>query len=144
MESPNKKKMIAVMKRNCLHAYLATCDVDQPAVRPVSPIVEEDLSIWVTTFCSSRKVKHIQSNPKVCLAFVGQPSGDEAAFVFGEARLVADLEEKKRIWTLAPFDLSRHFPEGQESKEYCLLKILPSKIEWRESWEGGTKAFEPA
>lgn len=132
------------MRENCLHAYLATCDDDQPIVRPVSPIVEDELSIWVTTFCSSRKVSQIQKNPKICLAFVEQPSGDKAAVVFGEAKMVPDLEDKKRIWKLATFDLSKHFPEGPESKEFCLLKIIVRKTEWRDSWEGGTRIYKPA
>lgn len=130
------------MRENSLHAYLATCDGNQPFVRPVSPIVEDNLSIWVTTFCSSRKVKQIKSNPKICLAFVEQPSGDKAAVVFGEAKMVSDLEEKRRIWNLAVFDLSQHFPEGPESKEFCLLKIKVERIEWRDSWEGGTKIYK--
>lgn len=129
------------MKDNCLHAYLATCYGDQPAVRPVSPIVEGDLTIWVTTFCSSEKVNQIQGNPKICLAFVEQPSGDKAAFVFGEAKLIPDLEQKKRIWNLTTFDLTQHFPEGYESKDFCLLKILVKKIKWRDSWEGGTRIY---
>ncbi len=143
MKSSERQKMIVIMKENGLHAYLATCDGDQPVVRPVSPIVEDDLSIWVTTFCSSRKAKQIRDNPKVCLAFVEQPSGDKAAVVFGEAKSVPDLEEKRRIWNLASFDLSQHFPEGCESKEFCLLKIMARKIEWRDSWEGGTKIYKP-
>jgi general stress protein 26 len=143
MESSKKQKMIAIMKENSLHAYLATCDGDQPVVRSVSPIVEDAASMWVTTFCSSRKVKQIQNNPKICLAFVEQPSGDKAAVVFGEAEIVPDLEEKGRIWSLATFDLSQHFPEGPGSKEFCLLKIIVGKIEWRDSWEGGTKIYKP-
>jgi len=143
MESSDKQKMIAIMKENSLHAYLATCDDDQPVVRPVSPIVEDDVFIWVTTFCSSRKVEQIQNNPKICLAFLEQPRGDKAAVVFGEAKMVPDMQEKKRIWNLATFDLSEHFTEGPESKEFCLLRIIVRKIEWRDGWESGTKVYEP-
>lgn len=138
-----KQKMIAIMKENSLHAYLATCDDDQPVVRPVSPIVEDDASIWVTTFCSSRKIKQIQNNSKICLAFVEQPRGEKAAVVFGEAEIVRNSEEKERIWNLATFDLSQHFPEGHTSKEFCLLKIIVAKIEWRDGWESGTKIYKP-
>lgn len=143
MESSDKQKMIAIMKENSLHAYLATCDDDQPVVRPVSPIVEDDVFIWVTTFCSSRKVEQIQNNPKICLAFLEQPRGDKAAVVFGEAKMVPDMQEKKRVWNLATFDLSEHFTEGPESKEFCLLRIIVRKIEWRDGWESGTKVYEP-
>lgn len=139
MNASDEERIVAIMKENCLHAYLATCDGDQPFVRPVSPIIEDDMSIWVTTFCTSRKVGHIASNPKICLAFVEQPSGDKAVVVFGEAKLVPDLKEKKRVWNLATFDLSQHFSEGPESGEFCLLRIIARRTEWRESWGGGTK-----
>jgi general stress protein 26 len=131
------------MKENSLHAYLATTDVDQPFVRPVSPIVEDAMTIWVTAFSTSRKVSHIRNNPKICLAFVEQPQGDKAAFVFGEAHIVSDIEKKKKVWQLARFDLSQHFPDGPESKELYLLKINPKRIEWRDNWEAGNKIFEP-
>jgi len=143
MDSSDRKKIIAIIKENSLHAYLATCDGNQPRVRPVSPIVEDDMSIWVTTFSTSRKVKQIRQNPKICLAFVEQPRGDKAAIVIGEAEIIADSAEKKRLWKLATFDLSEHFPNGPESAEFCLLKIVIEKIEWRDSWTNRVKIYEP-
>ena len=53
MSSIDLEKIIDIMKKTCLHTYLATADGDQPRVRPVSPIVEDDMSIWVTTFSPS-------------------------------------------------------------------------------------------
>ena len=143
MNSSDKQKIVAIMKETCLHAYLATCDGDQPRVRPVSPIIEDDMSVWVTTFASSRKVKQINKNPKICLAFVQQPRGEKAAIVVGETEVIPDTEQKKRVWGLATFNLSEHFPEGPESEDFCLLKILIKKIEWWEDFEGGTKTYEP-
>jgi len=138
-----KQKIVTIMKANSLHAYLATCDGDQPIVRPVSPIIEDDMSIWVTTFCTSRKMEQIRRNPKICLTFVEQPHGDKAAVVIGEAEMTSDLQKKKRVWKLAPFDLSQHFPKGPESEKFCLLKIIVKKVEWRDSWEGGTRIYKP-
>lgn len=143
MNSEDREKIVAIMKENCLHAYLATTDGDQPRVRPVSPIVEDDMSAWVTTFSTSRKVKQIKHNPKISLAFVEQPAGEKAAVVIGEAQIVPDLAEKKRVWKRATFDLSQYFPDGPESRDFCLLKIAVKKIEWRDSWEGGGKIYEP-
>lgn len=143
MNSSDKEKIVGIMKETCLFAYLATCDGDQPRVRPVSPIIEDDMSVWVSTFASSRKVKQIKQNPRISLAFVQQPSGEKAATIIGEAEIVPDMEQKKRVWGLATFDLSQHFPKGPESEEFCLLKINIRKIEWRDSWEAGTKIYEP-
>lgn len=138
----DKEKIVAIMKENSFHAYFATVDGDQPRVRPVSPIVEDDMSLWVTTFGTSRKVQHIQENPKTCLAFVELPRGDKAATVVGRAEIIDNLDEKKRVWDLAGFDLSQYFPHGPESDEFCLLKIVIDRIEWRDSWTGGQKVYE--
>jgi len=141
--NPKKEKIVAIMKENSPHAYLATCEDDQTRVRPVSPIVEDNMSIWITTFCSSRKVKQIKQNPKVCLAFVEHPQGDKAATVIGKTEIVPDMEQKRRVWNLATFNLLEYFPEGTESDEYCLLKITIEKIEWRDSWTSESKTYEP-
>jgi len=144
MDLSDEQKIVSIMKENCLHAYLATSDGDQPRVRPVSPIIEDDMSVWVTTYGTSRKVKQIRENPKICLAFVEQPDGDKVATVIGEARVIPDTEEKERVWKLATFDLSQHFPNGPKSDEFCLLQMVIKRIEWRDSWTGNMRIYEPA
>jgi general stress protein 26 len=143
VSASDEQKIVSIMKDNSLHAYLATSDGDQPRVRPVSPIVEDDMSVWVTTYGTSRKVRQIRENPKICLAFVEQPNGDKAATVIGEADIIPDIAEKERVWKLAPFDLYEHFPDGPESGEFCLLKIIAKKIEWRDSWTARLNVYEP-
>lgn len=140
----DKAKIVEIMKKTCSHAYLATCDEDQPVVRSVSPIVEDDMALWVTTFASANKVKQIKKNPRVCLFFTEQPSGERAAAVCGKAEVVSDLGTKKRIWGLATFNLSEYFPDGPESATFGLLKMVPAEIRWRESWTGGDKIYKPA
>ena len=144
MSTPEEEKIVSIMKANSLHAYLATCDGDQPRVRPVSPIVEENMSIWVTTDGPSRKVKQIQENPRICLAFVEHPNGDKAATVIGEAKIIPDVAEKERVWELATFDPWEHYPNGPDSDEFCLLRIMVKKIEWRDSWTAKAQVYKPA
>jgi len=143
MQLSDEQKIISIMKDNFLFASLSTSDGDQPRVRTVSPIVEDDLSIWVTTRSTSRKVKQLQKNPKICLAFVEPPEGDKAATVIGEALIIPDTDKKKRVWNLAPFDLYEHFPDGPTSSDFCLLKIIPKKIEWRDSGTAQWNIYEP-
>jgi general stress protein 26 len=128
------------MKENCLHAYLATSNGTQPFVRPVSPIVEDDMKVWLTTFSTSRKVRHIRKNPRICLAFVEQPQGDKAAVIFGEAQIVADLEKKRKVWQLARFDLSQHFPDGPESKEFCYSELSQTRSNGEKLGKEGQKS----
>jgi len=143
MNLSDKQQIISIMKDNFLLASLSTSDGDQPRVRTVSPIVEDDMSIWVTTRSTSRKVKQLQKNPKICLAFVEPPEGDKAATVIGEALIIPDIEKKKRVWQLAPFDLYEHFPDGPTSSDFCLLQIIPKRIEWRDSGTAKWNIYEP-
>jgi general stress protein 26 len=101
------------------------------------------MSIWVTTRSTSRKVKQLRENPKICLAFVEPPEGDKSATVIGEAEIIPDLEKKRRVWKLAPFDLYQHFPGGPDSDDFCVLKIVIKRIEWREIGTGVAKIYEP-
>jgi general stress protein 26 len=144
MSPSDKQKIVTIMKANFLHTSLATCDGDQPRVRTVSPIVEEDMSIWITTRSTSRKVKQLRENPKICLAFVEPPDGDKSATVIGEARIIQDIRKKRRVWKLAPFDLYEHFPDGPDSSDFCLLKIVIRRIEWRNRGVGPLRIYEPA
>jgi general stress protein 26 len=143
MSISDEQKIVSIMRDNYLHANLATCDGDQPRVRTVSPIVEDDMSMWITTRSTSRKVKQLRENPKICLAFVEPPEGDKAVTVIGEAQLIPDSEKRRRIWKLAPFDLYEHFPDGPDSDDFCVLKIMANRIEWREVGTGALKIYEP-
>jgi general stress protein 26 len=143
VSASDEQKIVSIMRNNYLHANLATCDGDQPRVRIVSPVVEDNMSIWVTTRSTSRKVRQLRDNPKVCLAFVEPPDGDKAVTVIGEAQIIPDSEKRRRIWQLAPFDLYEHFPNGPDSDDFCVLKIMASRIEWREIGTGALKIYEP-
>ena len=137
MSLSEKQKIVDIMKA-VTPAYFATCDGNQPRVRAVSPIIEDDMSIWVGTHTTSRKIKQIKQNPKVSLAFIQPPSaarGERAAIVLGEAAIIPSVKERKRFWRLWPsvysdFDLDREYLNGPGSSEFCLIKIIVKRVEW--------------
>jgi general stress protein 26 len=143
MNPSDQQKIVEIMKKASSFAFLATCDSGQPRVRPVSPMVEDDMSVWVATSGKSRKVQQIKKDPRMSLAFVVHPQGDKAATIIGEAEIVEDMEQKKRVWGLASYDPTQFWPDGPESKDYCVLKINVKQIEWWEDWETGMKTYEP-
>ncbi len=144
METSVERKIIRIMQDNAEHAWFATVEGVQPRVRPVSPVVEDDMSIWVTTFKDSRKVMQITTNNNVTLAFMELPLGEKAVFVMGKAEIIENPDDKKRVWKLVPFDLFQYFPEGPGSELFCLLKISIEKIEWREDWKNKMNVYLPA
>jgi general stress protein 26 len=137
--SKDKKRILRIMKKTCSHAYLATVAGKQPWVRSVSPIVGNDMSIWISTFEKARKVSQIKRNPKVCLHFARQPDGGMVATVHGRAKIVKSIRDKEQVWEMAQFDLKQFFPGGPRSNNFCLLKIIPREIEWWDSWGSGRK-----
>ncbi len=144
MAESEKEKIVAIIRALAENGVMATCDGDAPVVRCMTPIVEDDLAIWVTTTASTNKVKQIRRNPRVCLLLGDPPThGEREVSVRGKAEIVPDLATRKRIWGLAPFNLFDHFPNGPESPDFCVLRILPEEIRWRESWAGGNKVYRP-
>ncbi|KPL01068.1 MAG: hypothetical protein AMJ91_01885 [candidate division Zixibacteria bacterium SM23_73_3] len=143
MATTDKQKIVEIMKKASNFSFFATSDGDQPRVRPVSAMVEDDMSVWVATSAASRKVQQLKKNPKVSLAFVQQPQGEKAATIIGEAEIVEDMEQKKRVWGLASYDPLQFWPDGPESEDYCVLRINIKQVEWWESFESGMKTYEP-
>ena len=131
----NDKQEVLAVLRSTPFAFLATCDGSQPRVRPVSPLIEDDLSIYIVTSSTSNKVNEIRQNSRISLAFLQSPEGDTDAVVTGECEIATSMAEKKRVWKLRNGDVTlvEHFPDGVGSEEFCLLRILIEKIEWRES-----------
>ncbi|MCX8014434.1 MAG: pyridoxamine 5'-phosphate oxidase family protein [candidate division WOR-3 bacterium] len=130
------------MKKIVMLSYFATCDGNKPVIRPVSPIIENDLSIWITTFSNFRKIKQVKKNSNNCLAFVEYVHDNKLAIVYGKAKIVNDSKQKRRIGNIASFNLKEYFPDGPRSKDYCLVKININRIEWRKGWER-TKIYKP-
>jgi general stress protein 26 len=143
MNPSDQQKIVEIMKKASNFSFLATCDSGQPRVRPVAAMVEDDMSVWVATSAKSRKVQQIKRNPKVSLAFVEQPQGDRAATIIGEAQIVEDMEDKKKVWGLAAYDPLQFWPDGPETEDYCVLKINIKKVEWWEDMAVGMKTYEP-
>ena len=49
---------------------LATCDGDQPRVRPISPVKTEGFTVWIANLRQYHKTEEIAANPRVELCYV--------------------------------------------------------------------------
>lgn len=143
MTGSDKQKILEIMKKAQNFAFFATCDGDQPRVRTMATMIDDDMSVWMATSPKSRKVQQIKKNPKVSLTFVVPPQGNQAATIIGEAKIIGDMEEKKKVWKLAAFDPAVFWPDGPESESFCVLKINIKQIEWWESLQEGMKIYKP-
>jgi len=139
----DKTRIQSILEKNAPFTFLATCEGNAPRLRPMAAIVAPDLAVRLVTYRSSAKVAELRVNPRLALAFVEPPAGDTAATVYGRASFVDDDAEKSRVCRLSPYDLTRHFPEGPGSAEFCLLKVEIESIEWWDRWEDGRRVYRP-
>jgi len=49
--------------------------------------------------------------------------------VRGDAHIVADEAEKKRVWDVIDYDLSAFWSGGPTDPEYALVRIDPKRVE---------------
>ncbi len=96
----------------------------QPQIRTMNPFpVEDNLVIWFATSRSSRKVREINNNPKVCVYFADHLIAKGYVNINGSAAVIDDkdllIKMKRDYWN--------GIPDWQN--KFVLLKIVPISVE---------------
>ena len=104
---------------------LVTVDeTGKPRARTMSPFTpEEDWTIWLGTFPTSRKAKQIKNNPNVVVFYYDSKSFSYVN-VSGTARLVSDSDLKAKYWKEG---WKRFYPD--RDKDYVLIEVTPERLE---------------
>jgi len=104
--------------------HVATADSGgAPHISKVAAAVD-GATIWIATMRTSGKARNVAANPRVALMW---DSGSEA-YVWGDAELVDDIEEKRRIWDsgLLPYDPAMFFGTV-DNPLLVLLRVTPTR-----------------
>ena len=133
MHHTEKDRLLALIRKYEQHAFMATIDEGQPFIRPIAPYVDDDLSIFVVTFRSSRKVAHILKHDRVCMLFADTLKWSQQAIVYASAAVSVEPRETDMVWKIRNEDLIHYFPNGPQSPEFCLIKLRISHIEYYEA-----------
>jgi len=88
--------------------------------------LKNDMVIWYATGSQSRKIAEIENNPAVSVFFY-RPTDHSGVSAMGRAEIVKDDETRKKMWQDA---WSAYWKEGPTDPGYCLIKIIPKKIEY--------------
>lgn len=112
--------------RNNPYGFLTTVHDGRPCSRLVQHLsVEDDATLWIGTSPVSRKAGQLAANPEVLYAV--EDRGDLAyVVVYGAARLVDDLDERRRLWDPGAIAF---FPDGPEGDDFVLIRLVPRRIE---------------
>jgi general stress protein 26 len=104
---------------------LVTIDsLGQPQIRTMNPFpVKDDFVIWFATSRTSRKVREIKNNPKVCVYFANHLTAKGYVNINGSASVIDNkdllIQMKRDYWNGI---------KGWQDK-FVLIKIIPSSIE---------------
>ena len=108
-------------------AYCGLVTVDslgQPQIRTMNPFpVKDDFVIWFATSRTSRKVREIKNNPKVCVYFANHLTAKGYVNINGSASVIDNrellIQMKRDYWNGI---------QGWQDK-FVLIKIIPKSIE---------------
>lgn len=119
--------MVAAREIISQTAYCGLVTVDatgQPQVRTMNPFpMKDEFVIWFATSRSSRKVKEIKDNPKVCVYYADHTAAKGYVNVTGKAEVIDDKEllikMKREYW--------EGIPDWQNI--FVLIRIVPETLE---------------
>lgn len=131
--------------------YCALITIDstgRPQARAMDPFPpEDDMTIWLGTNSSSRKVKEIRNNSRITL-YYADCEGSGYVSIAGIARLVDDEKERTRRWKKE----WESFFMGRKDI-YALIEVTPVKLEIlsykhgitgdANTWKTPSVSFEP-
>jgi general stress protein 26 len=96
-------------------AHIATVGSDQePDVVPVHPCWDGE-TLWIMVGLTSTKTRNVAENPRVALHWQVTENGDGVE-VWGTARVLSDIETKRRLWIgVFDYDLNGFAPGGPDN-----------------------------
>jgi general stress protein 26 len=128
---PTTPEELLDLTKTILHAaqfcFLITQDeMGQSCARLMQPFAPDwDLVIWFGTSPRSRKVRDIQRDERVTLAFAHAQDGAYVT-LSGSASMVTDGAQRQCYWRDA---FAAFWPAGPTGEDYLLVKFVPTRIE---------------
>ncbi len=119
---------VETASKNAIWCAVATVAGDEARVRMVHPTWEGE-TLWFATGTTSPKAKQIQQDPRVDLQFQVAPPDFVHVVTRGQAEIISDPSEKKRVWDVIDYDLSQFWSGGPDDPDYTLVKITPRRVE---------------
>jgi len=122
-----KGKILDIIK-NYPVGSVATIKDEKPWVRYMAMQPEDDLTLYSTSFAVSRKIKQINNNNNINIAFGADPKNWELPYVNveGSAEILTDLETKQKCW----HEMLSQFFSGPDDPDYVVIKVTPRAIEY--------------
>jgi general stress protein 26 len=118
-----QSKVFELLKRNLTVSLASITRNGYPRPIPMKVIsVDEENNVWFATSLKSDKVAEFAENPRAGIACNNE---EMSVSLQGKISIVEEREQKKRMWNEG---MRIYFPDGTESKDYCLSKFVPEML----------------
>lgn len=112
-----EEKALELLK-NCNDAVLTTMGENgYPRSCMLGVIGFDDYKTIYFSTGYGTKARHLKSNSKASVCYV---VGPDSVTLSGDAEIIDDIDEKKRVWHDWMINI---FPKGAEDENYCLIKF---------------------
>lgn len=134
MQAEMKEAALRLARLNP-HALFTTIADGKPRCRTMQTAqIDDDFTVWFATYGQSGKVDQLRANPSVCVSYY-IPGID--LNVYGEAALLDDEQVRNQLWR---DEWKKHFPGGKTDQNYLVIRVTPTRVEFRDVLHQG---FEP-
>jgi general stress protein 26 len=127
VERPVVIKAARELMEKARYCALVTVGQDgHPQARIVDPLAPEgDMTVWIATNPSTRKVGQIKKDARVTLLYFDR-TGPGYVTLLGTAEVISDAAEKAKRWKedWAPF-----YKDKNRGDDYVLIRVKPSRLE---------------
>jgi general stress protein 26 len=110
--------------------HLATCDGDQPRVRPVSPVKTDGFVVYVANMRFYHKTGEIAADPKVELCYMDDEHNQLR--ITGVAETVTDRPLLQEIWDSNA--LMRQYLGSLDNPQLIVYRIVPGQVRYMREW----------
>lgn len=132
-EKIDPTKLVELAKKvikNGKFPMLATVDGDQARVRPVSPVLVDNFTIYVANLRYYQKTAEIAQCPKVELCYM-DPEHNQVR-ITGVAEVLTDKQLLEKIWQKNR--LLEHYLGTIDNPDLIIYKIIPTKVSYMQEW----------
>ena len=120
-------KKIKKLIENIQVGMFTTQQGDKLYSRPIAVSrVDEDNTLWFFTDISSDKVVEVMNNQHVNFSF-SDPGANTYVSVFGKATIVKNQQKIEELWSVF---IKAWFPEGKDSDQLTLIKVVPESTQY--------------
>ena len=123
----------AIIAKAHYAALVTIGEKGQPQARPVDPFApEKDLTIWIATKATTRKVDQISADPRVTLMYF-DPANPGYVTIIGTAKVVRDPAEKAKHWKE---EWTAFYKNKNRGDDYLLIRVTPTHLEMVSTADG--------